>query len=423
MKKLSSFFLLVFISGILLACGKNSSSSSLDTPPLTETEKKPEKDFDSQNQSKESKRDSIIMLQLNLGGKEVFNLLKSEAERPMTFRSKKTPVQEVSLPNPEVQNPFAIEKGNFLIHKKYIEEKDADWFQQQIEENRIPDILYIGGHHVPSQGWHTHQLDDQDHSYQSIYFPTLLNSLKKYPAMKIYFSKIKFVFIGGCWGLANLEPHGKKGEYLSPDKIKQLYFSSAAGKSLVLGNKKNPHSLEYQKWELTQVYSADYTQNPNEKACDANTCSKWYIHEALPDIGLFDGSRRYNIPYLMRYIFPNAQLVVGFHSPSPFNQKVAQIYRNVFASVRAEFPELNNIFVQLLNPENSEVTKKMTQSFRKNWTLKTYQLNNKRASGSITPAYPDLDQSGLFVLPESMQLPWAPRFSPYYELNAQKELL
>ena len=144
------------------------------------------------------------------------------------------------------------------------------------------------------------------------------------------------------------------------------------------------------------------------------------IDRMLPDSGLWDGSDMYNIPLKMKRLFPNALGIFGFHRPSPFTP--GGIWRSAFNQARLA-AKTNNILVPLLSDSVSvEQKKMMVQKLRIGWTRASFALNRGRANGSITPAFPDLDQNGLFAYePGAHELPGAPKFAPYEVGRGQED--
>jgi hypothetical protein len=82
---------------------------------------------------------------------------------------------------------------------------------------------------------------------------------------------------------------------------------------------------------------------------------------------------------------------------------------------------VTNIIGTIVAPQTDEtLRKKVIEALRKNWTIQTYRMNRKRPSGSITPAYPDLDANGSFNVRVSKD---TPRYAPYEdrEVKPRKE--
>jgi hypothetical protein len=72
---------------------------------------------------------------------------------------------------------------------------------------------------------------------------------------------------------------------------------------------------------------------------------------------------------------------------------------------------LTNIIGTIVAPQTDEtLRKKVIEALRKNWTIQTYKMNRERPSGSITPAYPDLDANGVFNVHVSKD---TPLYAPY----------
>lgn len=430
------------------AVNTESATEDIEAPDLNE--------FLNNITAHKSKTLKVKMLHVQLGGEFVFNFLKAELKsRPYqkmdllkTYRPsgnvvskdiiENVDIQEIQLPHD--RNPFAITKYNYdvgqyrpynLVEKQgppVISEDDAQWFQEQLDMDMVPDVLYIGGHQVPGMGWHGEDLDSQEMYIKNIYLPTLIASVKKYPAMKKYFSKIKMVFIGGCWALANLEPHGPHGEFLTPDQINKIYHSGPEGKASVIGNIRYRHSLEYQRNHLATVYDGDFTRGTKREICSdkdgRHVCEIFNVDRVLPDYALWDGSHMYNYPFIMKRLFSGAYFVFGFHSPSPENDKVVPMYRQAFKNTFSEHineggiqkhldaKKVPSLLALILSDKISENEKKeLIQSMRVHWTLATDELNRHRPAGSITPRYPELDENGPFAV--RSHIDWAPEMAPY----------
>lgn len=348
----------------------------------------------------------LRVLQVQLGGAQVFNLLKQELSLPIRAGGAAIAITEIRMPDMALQNPFAISAKNYQLpvsqNEFVISEKDAEWFAEQIRKNQIPDVFYIGGHHVPGLGFHTTYVNSLSFYEQTVTTSTLFASMEKYPAVRKYFASIPLVFLGGCWSLANLEPHGKNGEFLSPEDIRKIYSAGPEGRRAVVGSSKDSYTLEAQRVELSANYPSEFTRDERNEECEdaqqRKNCRTYHVDRVMSDYGLFDGSHRYNSPLLMKKMFPGAHLIFGFHSPSPFNPQVATFYRAMFQDTRRKTKESGNLLRKILDPATPEDGRKsLIQNLRQSWSKATYELNQKRPAGSVTPKHPELDASGPFV--------------------------
>ncbi len=378
----------------------------------------------------------IYILHVRMGNGELSSQVQAEISRAVSAGSQR----KVVLIRPNLNsanNPFAVTTENFATgHSRsqvgqqtdpvpLMTETQLKWFESQINQDMMPDVFIINGHHIPGMGFHsdeayTSALKNQQgenllFATQALYTPTLHQSIAKYPILQKYFSRVKLVFIGGCWGLSNLEPRedGDRGNFLSPEQIQDLYKTDRAR---AIGNSRLAHSLEYQRHELATIYSGDFTRNSRNESCaniqTGEQCDRYHADRTLPDYGLWDGSHMFNQPLLFKRSFPNAVGVFGFHRPSPRNP--GPIWAATFAEARQN-TQLPNILLPLLSEKVPDVIRKsILQELRIAWTRNSYYLNRQRASGSISPRYPELDANGPFAYAEGQkEFPEAPRFAPY----------
>lgn len=378
----------------------------------------------------------IYVVHIRMGNAELAQTVESELRRSLP-NSENRPIVFLR-PNINVaNNPFGISRYNFEMGYSRTMSGNRDdlipllnsemtkWFADLEAKDIHPEIFILNGHHTPGLGfysnstWDTKRKDQFGQSIefynQALFMPSLYKSAEKIPVVNRFFSKIKMVFIGGCWGLANLQPKefGDHGRLLTKREIYNFYQAGQLDRAL--GTLKNPHSLAYQKNELTTIYSDDYAKNESGETCLDNTkthCERYAIDRILPDSGLWDGSDMYNIPLKMKRLFPNALGIFGFHRPSPYNP--GAIWRSAFSQARSVL-KTNNILIPLLSDSVSIETKKtMIQKLRIAWTKASFALNRGRANGSITPAFPELDQNGPFAYePNAREFPSAPKFAPY----------
>lgn len=382
----------------------------------------------------------IRILHIKLGGSGYFQVIRSELSQKIDGLENIT-IEDLSSDLNDT-NPFEISNRSFNLGdlRNSVEaagpehtysEASAKWFARQVETGRTPDVLVISGHHIPALGWHT---DDSLIGSKNVeYYRGSMSSLQmfasanKYPAVRQFFSKVKLAFIGGCWALANLEPHGANGEYLEPHQIAVVYHHFMAGKWRTVGGPSMVHSLEHERDRLVTLYDGDFTRLTRDEICYQikNECPTLSVERVLPDYGLYDGSHSFNGPYLFKTLLPNAALVMGFHSPSPEHRDVGELLSAAISGSRADLAirgitfeghpiqsPLRMIFEERRLSEASY--KEVIHALRVNWTKSTYLRNRGRASGSISPALADEDANGPFAYyPESKLIPNAPRFAPY----------
>lgn len=378
----------------------------------------------------------IYVVHLRMGNGELAETIESELKRTLPNEANR-PIVFLRPSMNAANNPFGVTRSSFNMGYSRTMNGNRDdliplfnsemvkWFSDLEAKNIRPDIFIINGHHTPGLGfysnstWNTGVKDQYGQAIefynQALFMPSLYKSAEKIPVVNRFFANIKMVFIGGCWGLANLQPKefGDHGRLLTKVEIFNAYKSGQM--NVAKGSLSNPHSLAYQKNELTTIYADDYSKNAAGETCTDSTkthCERYAIDRILPDSGLWDGSDMYNIPLKMKRLFPNAYGIFGFHRPSPFNP--GSIWRSAFSKARTVL-KTNNILSSLLSDSVSNETKKtMVQKLRIAWTKSSFALNRGRANGSITPAFPELDQNGPFAYePNSLELPGAPKYAPY----------
>ncbi len=370
----------------------------------------------------------VYILHVRLGNAELAQNIDSELKR--SFESSTGATVEFIRPDLNAaDNPFLVTGKNFLTSKDgqipLIPASRLSWFENLIAQNKMPDIFIINGHHVPGLGFHsdtTYEAPEKNADGESLqlytkslFMPSIHKSIETYPILKKFFSRTKLVFVGGCWGLSNFEQksNGISGDYLNPEKLAQIYLTN---KSAVIGSSGNRHSLEGQRWELATIYGGDFTRSAANESCSDSSkliCDKYHADRVMPDSMLFDGSHRFNQPHWYKKSFPNALGVFGFFSPSP--RTPGSIWQSTFNQSR-ERMKINNVLLPLFDEATSIQAKKtIIQSLRISWTRATYLINRNRPSGSITPAFPDLDKNGLFAYDEGApEYPLAPKYAPYY---------
>jgi hypothetical protein len=376
----------------------------------------------------------IRVLQIQLGGDGYFKAVTQELQ---TAQPGLPPAAIQYLDWPEDgANPFGISHYNFDVgpyrlspdergKAPLITPQAHKWFASQVAQGLVPDVVIIGGHHAPGLGWHSHFIKNDNYYERSLVSTRLFASARRFKVVRDYFANVKMAVIGGCWALANLEPHGRRGEYLSPSDIARIYFTGAPGRAAMLGEVSDPHTLAFQRHELTTLYSNRYKPTAELEDCSRPTkkyCHTFHVDRVLPDYALFDGSHTYNAASLMRRLFPNAAMVIGFHSPSPYANRAGAIYRSAFANAREDLrheringqPVASPLRALIDSGISKNDRRRILNSLRVQWTRATYRMNRGRTAGSITPAFPDLDADGLFAYyPTDPELPLGPKFRPY----------
>ncbi len=387
----------------------------------------------------------IYVVHVNLGNTQLSQNVVEELLRP-NANFKNRPVI-LLRPNLDVkENPFAVSRWGRQTgltrqngEIKYdqtpvLTNRMTAWFEDLERKDIHPEVFIINGHHLVGMGfesdntWETNVKSQFGETIElanrSLYMQTIVRSREYHPVVKKFFDGIKLVFIGGCEGLTNLEPKefGLSGRALSSEEIKTKYF--AGDKNLLLGNVAQGTGLAGYKADLVRVYPGEYTFNDSDEVCvdKANGlhCEVHNVNRILPDSGLWDGQHMYNLPLQMKKLFPRAYAVFGFNTPSPTTPGV--IWKSTFNETREKLM-LNNFFQPLLSDETpSNLKQEIIQRMRISWTRATQQLNKRsrngkvvnRISGSITPAFPELDKNGLFAYEVGAKdFAEAPAFAPY----------
>jgi len=351
--------------------------------------------------------------------------------------AKSTHGNYINFANLKTSNPFFVthdapHEGDFYVgtylpnanEKKgpipTVPEKDAQWFDKLIAAKHSPKVFIIGGHQVISEGWHN------DAESDFMFLPTLMKTISNNPAARRVFEGIKIAVLFGCNTMTNLEPHADDGHLMSSNEIKNLYFSGPAGKQRVLGgyNDAQVNTLDFYRGRLANEYGPnsdhyEYTRATGDpEKCSGpgpyDHCGLTNLDRIMPDSGLWDQTHRYNYPYMMRRIFPNANIILGFSSASPSEEERVKILKTAidgtYADVNADLKKhpdpngkvkvINNILLPLVEDGYTDSLKRsIISSLRKNWTLATYKMNRLRPSGSISPAYPDLDAKSILGVP------------------------
>jgi hypothetical protein len=424
--KLHNLFLTLSLT-IFMACDHSSAGPGKEVTPDPfggEVDEVTEADLN-HSSAPFSEHRPIRVLKVRLGGEDYFNVVTNELKGNQSGLPAAS-VTELTWPEGGA-NPFAISEYNFelgALRRSFTEagpaplfpEASLRWFADQVASGNVPDVVIIGGHHVPGLGWHGHYIKPDNYYEKTLTSAKLFASARRHKVIREYFSHVKLAFIGGCWAMANLEPHGPNGEYLSPDDIARTYFSSDAGRQFMLGNESLPNSLAYQRHELTTLYGRRYKAEASEEVCSKTKrfCQSFHVTRVLPDYALYDGSHTYNAPYIFRRLFPNSALVMGFHSPSPYSDQVGSIVQTAISAARNELGLSSPLRALIDSATPLEVRRQILTSVRVQWTRTTHRLNRGRTAGSITPAFPDLDANGPFAYYDrDPELPLGPRFSPY----------
>lgn len=290
--------------------------------------------------------------------------------------------------------------------------RDAAWFQELADKKICPRFFIIAGHQVISHGWHDHE------ETRFLFLPTLRETAKKYPAARQILSCVKVAVLFGCNTMTNLEPHRADGAGYSPEEIRALYESGAEGKKRVLGSAVSANTLDFYRERLAREYGPtnphglfEYYRDKSLEKCvltRKRNGQDWPVENldcVMPDRGLFDGTRRYNYPFIARELFPNAALVLGFSSASPDNKPASLILQATFDQSRKEIngglPQTSPAYLEnILHPLTDddaplELKKRIVAAIRRNWSLVTFRRNRGRPSGSITPRFPEFDRDGI----------------------------
>ncbi|MBC7690997.1 MAG: hypothetical protein H7222_04460 [Methylotenera sp.] len=332
-------------------------------------------------------------------------------------------------------NPFGVADKDFevgmslTLHSKdrgpvpQILGEDSQWFDSLIKEEKLPDVFLIGGHHVISEGWH----NDPENKF--VFMPTLLETLGKFPSAQRVFDNVKLAILWGCNTLTNLEPHAADGSYLSAEQIKTIHESGPEGRRKMNGTSEKVNSLEFYKSRLAREYGPhgatyEYTRSAQRERCRGpgryEDCYITNLERILPESFLYDGDHRVNEPHRMKQMFPNAYLVLGFSSASPSEEQRAEILQVALdrsekvlnAGLASDSKDrVNHALKMIVDPATPhDVRLRIIEEVRKQWTIATYQMNRQRPSGSITPAFPELDKNGVFNYRVSKD---APTYLPY----------
>jgi hypothetical protein len=358
------------------------------------------------------------------------NYVVSELNRALA-PGLKTEVLDIPMdttPNPFFVQPDDFDAGRYLEWPSEgqgpvpeISPADASWFDGLVAQDRMPDIFVIGGHDVISEGWH----DDAEKHF--IFWPTLLDTVQRYPNAGRVMGNIKLAILWGCNTMTNLEPHGPHGEYLPPEEIRRIYESGPQGRAEMIGAAGKNNTLEFYKSRLARDYGPasphyEYTRRASRERCtspDRRNCPVTDLERIMPESGLYDGTHRYNHPYIMKRLFPSAYLVLGYSSASPneeqrigiFETAVHRATARLNAGLAASDPRfVHDLIAELSSAETrDEDRKRLIEALRFAWTASTESALGL-PSGSITPAYPELDAHGIFNNPVSKE---APLVAPY----------
>lgn len=295
--------------------------------------------------------------------------------------------------------------------------KDVAWFTQQVQKNLLPDIFVIGGHHVISEGF------ESSAEIRYIFEPSLFKTVAQNADARAYFDNVKIAILWGCNTLTNLEPHGPDGSYLSPEQIKATYESGPAGQAKMIG-RGQVNTLDFYKTRLLNEYGEDsgpekwaFTRDPKKEDCKGpgpSLCDVANIDRVMPDVGLYDGTHRYNEAINMQQLFRNAYLVLGFSTASPPEEVRAVILQSAIqaASLKLNLADTNVLEV-IMNPQRSvESRKAAIQALREAWEQTSYKGNRGRPSGSITPAFPDIDNGNVLYLRQTKDSQFYSKYRP-----------
>ena len=324
-------------------------------------------------------------------------------------------------------NPFHFTFKNWEMTDAPVN-PEQPYFKELNAKHQAPNFMIISGHHIPGIGWHSDNSTPDNVWYaHSLRMSSLLRLREASPEAQAYFDNVKFVFISGCWGLANMEPHDQSGGLIGQSERLALYNSGDAGKMQVLGTPNDHYSLSAQRFELTTLYDGDFAAKEKDAVCEGQNCSTYYIQKVMPDEGLFDNSHRYNEPLGLKKLFPKAYLIFGFHSPSPYSDKVMTLLSATLARARLS-PLLKpedqvytpNIIQSIISSQTPTESKmRLVQAFRQSWTTLTWEKNigympknyfGGRPAASISPAFPELDNDGVFAWPKDYKN--VPVFAP-----------
>ncbi|MBC7742716.1 MAG: hypothetical protein H7061_10990 [Bdellovibrionaceae bacterium] len=387
----------------------------------------------------------IYVVHVNLGNTQLSENVVREIQRAGSTTETR-PVIVIKPDLDRADNPFAVSKYGFEVGSAFVNgefneagvpvfsAKMLDWFQELENKNIKPEVFIINGHHSIGLGfssdaeWNMKDKNQPERSYElsmrSLYLPTILKSQQRFAVVKRFFENIKLAFIGGCEGLANLEPKefGVSGRALKLDEIKERY--ETGDRKIIVGDKAAGTGLAHYKYDLATTYNEHFTENASDEACFDSVlkrgCQVHHVERILPDSGLWSDSHPYNRPLQMKQLFPKAYAVFGFNTPSPLRPGI--IWENTFAEARRS-SAVTNILAPILSDEISLAEKRnLVQKLRVAWTKSTLRLNKRgignkvvnRVSGSITPAFPELDANGIFAYGNGeSEVSGAPKFAPY----------
>lgn len=323
-------------------------------------------------------------------------------------------VDEVPISSDAKPNPFHITSNDFAVGDSLpwpptrrvgdipsSSAADLSWFSNKANES--PDVLILAGHHVISEGFHNDQED------KFLFIPHLAKTLASHAPARSYFGHIKLAILFACNTLTNLEPHHDDGSVMSPDEIRRLYMSDMAGRDRVIGAPSVINSLEFYKRRLATEYGPGmpeyaYTRDPKAENCSGpgqfDNCHVANLDRILPESGLYDGSHRYNEALTAQNLFPGAYLVLGFSSASPSEELRVQILQAAVKMADKELELKNqNVIKLIVDPATSDADRRRAvMALRTAWETVTYKMNRHRPSGSITPAYPDIDGGYVMTL-------------------------
>jgi hypothetical protein len=385
-------------------------------------------------------RPPVKLLWVPLNRVATFTLLKQSFEKTSALadgRVVQPLLQTTKAPGlvGDPVNPFGLANHDFRTGLQLtnetsngpvptVSENDVKWFEEQVAANNLPDVFMVGGHHVISEGWH----NDPESSF--LFMPTLLDTLSKSNSARKIFDHVKLAVLWGCNTMTNLEPHGANGEYLDSSEIETEYKASRSGRLSMIGinaaGDVKTNSLEFYKQRLAREYGPEsgkyeYTRSSRRERCIGTpaepfkNCPVTNLERIMPETFLYDGTHKFNEPARMKSIFRNAYLVLGFSSASPSEEQRAKILNQVLREATHDLnqellvthqPAQDNILYTIVADQTDhDLRMKAIELVRKHWTLDTYSLNRQRPSGSITPAFPELDKNGVFNVHVSRDTP------------------
>ena len=188
----------------------------------------------------------------------------------------------------------------------------------------------------------------------------------------------------------------------------------------MIGTPEKVNTLAFYRARLAREYGPggdkyEYTLSRSQEKCEDkpySLCKITNLNRIMPDSYLWDGNHWYNYPYMMKRLFPNANIVFGYSSASPDEKRRVQIfkatldrtYQDLNSKFKSSGKKINNILFPLVLPKgdpqiSDDLNKEIIKSLRTNWTIMSDSMNRNRPSGSISPVYPELDAQGVLGAP------------------------